>query len=373
MERRGCVGRGRATQASKTWAELERAMVAADLRRRAGELLEHTRDDDWAGKAVDLILILLITGNVVAVVLESIPGIAASYGAWFHRFELFSIAVFTVEYVLRVWSAIEQRHPRYKHPLRGRLRYIASPMAVIDLLAILPFYLSFLFPIDLRVLRVLRLVRMFKLTRYSPAMNLLLAALREESQAIAAALFVLMLLLILASSLAYLAEHEAQPQAFGTIPRAMWWAIVTLTTVGYGDVVPITPWGKVVGGLVGIIGIGMVALPAGLLASGFSDQLHERRREFETAVDRILASGTIGPEEGHELRRFRDRLGLSDHQAAEIVRFLAHARRAAHCPHCGQPLGPTPIARDDPAGRPEPHAVPAQPEPALKRAAMGEP
>ena len=322
-------------------------MTSTALRRRTCELLEHTRDDDWAAQAVDVFLILLITANVVAVVLDSMPEMDRAYHAWFYRFELLSIAVFTVEYALRVWSANEQSYPRYKHPLWGRLRYAASPMALIDLFAILPFYLSFLFPVDLRVLRVLRLVRMFKLTRYSPAMNLLLAALRQESQAIAAALFVLMLLLIVASSLAYLAEHQAQPAAFGTIPKAMWWAIVTLTTVGYGDVVPITAWGKVVGGLIGVIGIGMVALPAGLLASGFSDQLHQRRREFEAAVDRILASGAISPEEGDELRAFRDRLGLSDHQAAEIVRFLAHRRRAARCPHCGEPLGPLTFAPDD--------------------------
>jgi voltage-gated potassium channel len=332
-------------------------------RRRVCELLEHAGPGDRAAQALDVFLILLITGNVTAVVLESIPEIGQAYRAWFRGFEAFSIAVFTVEYVLRVWSAIEQTYPRYKHPLWGRLRYAASPMAVIDLLAVLPFYLSFLVAIDLRVLRVLRLVRMFKLTRYSPAMNLLLTALREEAQAIAAALFVLLLLFVLASSLAYLAEHEAQPATFGTIPQAMWWAIVTLTTVGYGDVVPVTPWGKVVGGLVGIIGIGMVALPAGLLASGFSEQLHQRRREFEVAVDRILATGTIGPEEGDELRAFRDRLGLSDHQAAEIVRLLAHQRRAAHCPHCGQPLGSAPIAHDAAAGRQEAHPLASQLDP----------
>lgn len=245
--------------------------------RAAGTL----RRDDFVARCVDVGLIVLILANGVAVVLESVPSIGRDYRTFFALFERFSILVFTVEYVARLWSIVELDNPRYKHPLWGRLRYATTPLALIDLLAIVPFYLSFLLPIDLRVLRVLRLVRMFKLTRYSAAMNLLLAALRQELSAIAAVLFVLLLLLVIASSLAYLAEHEVQPQAFGTIPHAMWWAIVTLTTVGYGDVVPITPWGKVVGGLIGIIGIGMVALPAGLLASGFSEQLHQRRREFE--------------------------------------------------------------------------------------------
>jgi voltage-gated potassium channel len=255
------------------------------------------------------------------------------------------------------------------------LRYAATPLAIIDLLAILPFYLSFLVPIDLRVLRVLRLVRIFKLTRYFAAMNLLLAALRQESSAIAAALFVLLLLLVVASSLAYLAEHEVQPHAFGTIPHAMWWAIVTLTTVGYGDVVPITPWGKVVGGLIGVIGIGMVALPAGLLASGFSEQLHQRRREFEAAVDGILANGIIAAEEGRRLKELRDRLGLTDHQAAEIARLIARERRGAHCPHCGQALGPAPAPREDDAARHDRgRGASSQGEPQVRRrAAIREP
>ena len=314
-------------------------------RRRTCELLEQTRRDDSGARAVEVGLILLIIANGVAVVLESVPSIGGEYPTFFALFELFSILVFTAEYVARLWSIVELDDPRYKHPLWGRLRYARTPLALIDLLAILPFYLSFLVAIDLRVLRVLRLVRLFKLTRYSASMNLLLSALRQEASAIAAALFVLLLLLVIASSLAYLAEHEAQPAAFGTIPHAMWWAIVTLTTVGYGDVVPITPWGKVVGGLIGIIGIGMVAMPAGLLASGFSEQLHQRRREFEAAVDEILAKGMISADEGRRLKELRDRLGLTDHQAAEIARVIAHERRAAHCPHCGQALGPAPAPR----------------------------
>ena len=163
-----------------------------------------------------------------------------------------------------------------------------------------------------------------------------------------------MMLLIVASCLGYMAESQAQPEKFGSIPDAMYWAVTTMTTVGYGDVVPVTPLGKVLAGAIGIIGIGMVALPAGLLASGFSAHLHQRRREFEQGVSRILASGTISPAEGDELRAFRDRLGLSDHQAAEIVRFLVHERRAAHCPHCGGALDPT---KRDVAGRQERHGA----------------
>jgi voltage-gated potassium channel len=149
----------------------------------------------------------------------------------------------------------------------------------------------------------------------------------------------------------------------------MWWAIVTLTTVGYGDVVPITPWGKVVGGLIGVIGIGMVALPAGLLASGFSEQLHQRRREFEAAVDQILAHGIITADEGSRLKELRDRLGLTDHQAAEIARLIARERRAEHCPHCGQPMHPAMAVREPELEGDERADLSAGPEAAHRREA----
>jgi voltage-gated potassium channel len=226
---------------------------------------------------------------------------------------------------------------------------MATPLALVDLIAILPFYLSFLIPVNLLFVRVFRMFLIFKLTRYQASMNLLARVLRNEAGPIAAALFVLMMLLVVAASFAYLAEHQAQPQVFASIPDAMWWAIVTMTTVGYGDMVPVTPLGKLVGGVIAIIGLGMVALPAGLLASGFSEQLHQRRQEFEAAVSRTLAGGTITPEEGDRLKEIRDRLGLSDHQAAEMLRLIAQRWTRARCPHCGAALGPLGPGSSEPA------------------------
>jgi voltage-gated potassium channel len=318
------------------------------LRRRAYDILEVRAPGDRWARIAGLALVAMIIANVGAIILQSMPALNAAWHQWFRAFEALSIAVFTAEYALRVWSSVEGERTASSSSLAARLRYAVSPMALIDLVAIVPFYLSFLVPVDLRFLRIFRLFLVLKLTRYQASMVLLGRVLRSEARSIAAALFVLMILLIFVSSFAYLAESQAQPEAFGSIPAALYWSIITMTTVGYGDVVPVTPAGKLLGGMIGVLGVGMVALPAGLLASGFSQQLHERRQEFEAAVDRILADGTISAAEGDQLKRLRDELGLTDHQAAEITRLIAHRRSATGvCPHCGKPSGSHPAASND--------------------------
>lgn len=293
-----------------------------------------------SSRVIDSFLIGLIILNVLAVILESVPSIEARFATWFFWFELFSVAIFTVEYLVRIWAAVEASDETRNKPWKARLRHALQPISLADLLAILPFYLGSLLNIDLRMLRALRLLRVLKLSRYSTSIGLLLDALRDEARAILAAIFVLSLLLLIASTFAYLAEHAVQPEAFGTIPDALWWTVITMTTVGFGDVVPVTPFGKLIGGIIAVIGIGMVALPAGLLAAAFSEQLHLREQWFESEVEQRLVDGKISKQDRIELNKARKRLGLRSSVAQTIMHnVLRDARiKPPSCPHCGKSL-----------------------------------
>lgn len=248
------------------------------LKGRLYRILEAGHTNDWQSRSFEAAMALLIVLNVVAFSLETVPHIAARHGATFALIDVISIVIFTVEYGARLWVCTEHPPLAGMKPSRARMKFARTPLMIVDLLAIAPFYLSFLFPIDLRVLRIFRLLRFFKLARYSPAFNTMLRVLAVERSALMGVVIVMMGMVILAASLLYLVEGEAQPDKFGTVPQAMWWAIATLTTVGYGDAYPITAAGKVLAGLVMMSGLGLFALPVGIIASGFMEEF--RRRDF---------------------------------------------------------------------------------------------
>src|SRR6056300_663314 len=284
------------------------------FRSRLYEILEVARPGDNASRLFDSLLIVLILTNVLAIILESVSDINEKYGIWFERFDFFSVIVFSIEYVLRIWTSVENNQSLVANdtPLKKRLRYMRSPAAIVDFLAILPFYIALIGPssVDLRILRVFRLLRIFKLTRYSQSMTLMLDAIREHIRSFIAAITILVVVMLLAASGMYIFEREAQPDSFGSIPHAMWWAFATLTTVGYGDVTPITLWGKVFGAAITVVGVGMVALPAGILASAFSEQLRMREKIYEEAVEKALEDGVVDDEEERILKETRENLEL---------------------------------------------------------------
>ena len=311
-------------------------------RKRTAEVLYSADKDDPLTQYVDIALIVLISLNVLAVILESVDSIRQPLEAPFYYFEFFSVTVFTVEYLARVWSVIDNPwHEKRAHPLRGRVRYMFTWFALIDLLAIAPFYLSMFIGADLRILRALRLLRIFKLTRYSSAMTLLLMVFREESRTIGAAMFVSSLLMFVGATLAYIFEHKVQPEVFSSIPAAMYWAVITMTTVGYGDIIPITPFGKLIGAMIGVVGLGMVALPAGILASGFNNALHRRRAMLEERVHDAMEDGEISDAEQVDLDQLVQHLNLNDVDARAIMFAVKHQRAKKDqgiCPHCGKAL-----------------------------------
>jgi voltage-gated potassium channel len=255
-------------------------MREGTLRRRVYHALEVEEDDTGWERALNVALLVLIVVNVAAVVLETVPDLKARHERTFDVIEGFSVAVFTLEYVLRLWSSVEDA--RYRDA-GGRLHFALSPLALIDLAAIAPSYVPGEIFLDLRFARLIRLVRLLrvlKIARYSATVRSFARVARAKGPDIGVILLLLGLMLLLASSAMYFLEHHAQPQVFSSIPASMWWAIVTLTTVGYGDVVPMTPVGRALGALIALIGIGFFALPAGLLAAAFTEEMaRQRRRE----------------------------------------------------------------------------------------------
>ena len=300
------------------------AASATGWRRRVHLWFDHGAGDDAVATAIHRGLVLLICANVAAIVLESVPEIAAHFGPAFQALEAVSLVVFALEYAIRLWVAPEHARYRALSPAQARLAYALSLPAIIDLMATLPLAFAALGLSDLRALLLLRLLRFFKLGRYSPGMASLAAALSAERKALFAWFVVLMGVMLMAASVMHLVEHEAQPDKLGTIPDAMWWAIITLTTVGYGDVFPVTAAGKAVASVTAVLGLVMLALPVGIVATAFAQEIH--RREFVVTWSMIARVPLFGQLDAVEI--------------AQVMQFLRArtVRNGVVVAHEGEPL-----------------------------------
>jgi len=243
--------------------------------------LDKADDKNIVSKRFDQFIMALILLNVAAVIVETVDSIHSQYELVFEYFEIFSVIVFSVEYIIRVWACTALE--RYKHPVWGRLKYMVSVEAIIDLLAIIPFYLPLLINHAdgriVRVLRLFRLFRIFKMGRYSLAFGLITTVIKKRREELVVTLTLLIILLIFASTLMYYIEYEPDKPGFQSIPETMWWGVATLTTVGYGDVYPVTALGKVLGAVIAILGVGLFALPAGIIAGGFESELSSKKKK----------------------------------------------------------------------------------------------
>jgi len=288
------------------------------IRKRIWTLLEPASDSDNLSRVVDIFLVSLIFFNILSVILETVESLYQQYELQFRYFEYFSVLIFTIEYFARLWSCVENKDEK-KSNSQLRIRYIFSFSAIVDAMAILPSLLAFIYPtVDLRFIRALRIVRLLKFSRYSSSINNLLLVVWDQRKSFGAAFFILFIALIISSSGMYLVEKDVQPDKFGSIPQAMWWSVVTLTTVGYGDAFPITSIGKTFGSIIIILGIGTVALPSGILAAAFTEFSRRNQKKYEEKIKYMLEDNKIDKGEREELKKLSERLNLSEEDILSI-------------------------------------------------------
>lgn len=246
------------------------------IKNRTFEILEIAKPHDIMSRIFDISIIALIALNTLMVIIETFE-ISHSFQIFIRFFETVSVIIFTAEYILRVWTS-DLLYPEQK-PLKARIRYIVSFMALIDFFAILPFYLPYLIPFDLRVLRtfrIIRIFRLFKVNRYTNSLTTIGSVIKNKAHQLISSMLVVSIMIIIASIIMYNVEHEAQPEVFRNAFSGIWWAIATLTTVGYGDIFPITPLGKIISAIIAILGIGLVAVPTGIISAGFMENIEAK-------------------------------------------------------------------------------------------------
>ena len=305
------------------WHEFQELNEGRSFRAKLFALLVPTGHSGRLHAYIDNFIVFWVALSITCVIFESVESIRALFAVEFHVIDVMAFTIFTLEYIARVYTAPE--NPDFRHLRMRRWAHVCSGSAIIDLLAILPFLLEAVVSqhLDLRFLRVFRLVRMLKLTRYTSALQTLYKVVQREWQVIFASVFVMMLLVVLTASLGFLLEHEAQPDKFENIPQSIYWAIITLASVGYGDISPITPLGRLLTVVVALIGIGIFAIPAGLLASAFTDQLRIDREAFKQRLMLAFEDGMIDHAERELIVAEAERLHLSHD---EVKRLTDEAR-----------------------------------------------
>lgn len=297
----------------------------------------------WLSIFITFLIGVVIMLNVIEVILSTVQSYVLAMGETMIVTAYFFAIFFTVEFCLRVWSAAEIPHEAVMTAWQKRLKYLCSGMGLVDMLSSLPLLIWLLVPgddwADLRILKLIAMVRVLKLTRYSSSLSSLTKVYRENQHTLFAAALVMLILMILAAAGIYIFEHKVQPNGFGSIPQSMWWAFVTLTTVGYGDIVPLTTGGKVFGALVMVCGVGIAAMPAGIFASSFVQLVREQEKErrFQARFKaRSVTSGVTGlPKNEHshfhmslseqrEVSYLMEEFGLTLEQAMGVVGHFRH-------------------------------------------------
>ena len=297
-----------------------------NIKKRTSELLSKANISDKPSQYVDTALFILILLNITAVCLESIKDIGNKYEKSFYYFEMFSVFIFGIEYLLRVWSAPAREDLGEGSSFIKRLKYIFSFTGLIDFVAIIPSIITYFGGLDLRWLRVLRLLRLLKISNYSSAIEDFFSAIMADWRSFSAALYLVLVALFLSSALMYIAENESQPDKFSSIPETMWWSLITLTTVGYGDVSPITPFGKIIGAFTAIMGVCTVALLTGIVASAFANQRAQRTAILEAEINQALSDGVISDMEAKKIEKLRKELNLSPEHSRSLMKILSEKK-----------------------------------------------
>lgn len=298
------------------------------IKRRTFEILDGAVPDK-ASTACEIFIAVLVVANVIGIILESVPAIHEDFEEFFHIFDLFSVVVFSIEYVLRVWSYSEKYSPEEGTAWQGRKEYMFSFYGLVDFFSTVPFYLQLMFPgADLRVLRMFRLMRIFKLSRYNSAFEDMVAAVKAERDSFSSAVFLLFISCLLFSSLIYIIEGHDQPEVFPSIPAAMHWFVITIIS-GWGNVDPVTFVGTILVILTQILSIALAAILTGVVATAYTAQVERREALYEMEVRSVLADGVMTDEEKQRLKQMQAKFGMTDDQVQAIVHQMEEEKHIA--------------------------------------------